>query len=143
MEEALRAGPPSEPREAQPMRKGHPGFRPKACSTEGREHSLEHGRALHPRLSPLVFGSSPCIVSRPTVMFARLPDKWVNQDQRTVGKHLLGARCDEHGRYCKKELLASYWISWKMARVSVGRGLKKTETALRSLRSQGLRTGAC
>lgn len=39
--------------------------------------------------------------------------------------------------------MASYWISWKVAEVLVGRGLKKTETALRSPSSQGLRTGAC
>lgn len=39
--------------------------------------------------------------------------------------------------------MASYWISWKVAEVLVGRGPKKTETALRSLSSQGLRTGAC
>lgn len=36
----------------------------------------------------------------------------------------------------------SYWISWKVAEVLVGRGLKKTETALRSPSSQGLRTGS-
>lgn len=52
MEEALRAGPPRDPREARPLQKGHPGFRPEACSTEGQEHSLEPASALHPVCLP-------------------------------------------------------------------------------------------